>query len=165
MAKKMKKLEEVGEAFISDPSKTKLVRHEFPFPREVVWNALLDGETWTKWLPITKVEWTSPQPFKVGTTRTVWIGEQAVEEVFFAWEDNKRMAFRFDKTTLPLKACVEDYQLVNTPGGCRLDWRFRAKAPFILGPLISGQMKSGLKKGLPQLEAYIRENPAKFGLS
>lgn len=164
MAKQPKKIQDVGEEFLDDPSKVKLVRHEFPFPKEVVWNALLDGDTWTEWLPITKVEWTSPKPFGVGTTRTVWIGDQVVEEVFFAWEDNKRMAFRFDRTTLPVKACIEDYQLQNTPGGCRLDWRFRARAPFVLGPLISSQMKSGLKKGLPQLEAHIKENPAKFGL-
>ena len=133
---------------------------------EALFEVFEDPDSWPVWgTGIAKVDWTSPKPFQVGTTRTVWIGEQAVEEVFFAWEDNKRMAFRFDKTTLPLKACVEDYQLVNTPGGCRLDWRFRAKAPFILGPLVSGQMASGIKKGLPQLEAYIRENPAKFGLS
>ncbi|MAN73156.1 MAG: MxaD family protein [Henriciella sp.] len=165
MAKEPKKIEAVGEDFIADESKIKRVSHEFPFPREVVWNALLDGETWTKWLPITKVEWTSPKPYKVGTTRTVWIGEQVVEEVFFAWEDTKRMAFYFDRTTLPIKACVEDYRLQNVPGGCRLDWIFRAKAPFILGPLISGQMKKGIKKGLPELEAYVRDHPAKFGLA
>ena len=86
MAKEPKKIEAVGEDFIADESKIKRVSHEFPFPREVVWNALLDGETWTKWLPITKVEWTSPKPYKVGTTRTVWIGEQVVEEVFFGGE-------------------------------------------------------------------------------
>jgi hypothetical protein len=163
MAKEPKKIEQVGEAFLADPSKVKFVSHDFPFPASVVWNALLDGDTWTRWLPITKVEWTSPQPFGVGTTRTVWIGEQVVDEVFFAWEEGHRMAFRFDRTTLPVRACVEDYQILETPEGCRLDWRFRAKAPFPLGPLISMQMKSGLKKGLPALEAYIQENPAKFG--
>lgn len=165
MAKEPKQLEQVGEEFLADSAKVKKVSHEFPFPADVVWNALLDGETWTKWLPITKVEWTSPKPFKVGTTRTVWIGKQVVEEYFFAWEEGRRMAFRFDRTTLPLKAGVEDYQIHDTPGGCRLDWYFRAKAPFLLQPLISGQMASGLKKGLPTLEAYIRENPAKFGLN
>ncbi|MGB3625827.1 MAG: SRPBCC family protein [Henriciella sp.] len=164
MAKDPKKLEQVGEDFLADRSKVKTVSHEFPFPPEVVWAALLDGETWTKWLPITRVEWTSPQPFRVGTTRTVWIGKQVVDEYFFAWEDNKRMAFRFDRTTLPVKAAVEDYQVHETENGCRLDWYFRVKAPFLLGPLISGQMTSGLKKGLPQLEAYIRDNPAKFGV-
>lgn len=165
MAKDLKQLEQVGEEFLADKSKVKTVSHEFPFPSQVVWNALLDGETWTKWLPITKVEWTSPTPFKVGTTRTVWIGKQVVEEYFFGWEEGKRMAFRFDRASLPVKAAVEDYQLHETAKGCRLDWYFRVKAPLILGPLISGQMTSGFKKGLPQLEAYIRENPSKFGLN
>ena len=165
MAKEPKKIEEVGEEFLADKSKVRSVSHDFPFPAEVVWNALLDGETWTKWLPITKVEWTSPKPFGVGTTRTVWIGKEVVEEVFFGWEEGKRMAFRFDRTTLPLKAGVEDYQLHPTANGCRLDWYFRAKAPFILGPIVSKQMTSGLQKGLPVLETYIRDNPAKFGLN
>ena len=165
MAKEPKKLEDVGEAFLADESKVKKVSHDFPFPAEVVWNALVDGDTWTRWLPITKVEWTSPKPFKVGTTRTVWIDKQVVEEVFFAWDEGRRMAFRFDSSTLPLKAAVEDYQVHPTADGCRLDWYFRVKAPFILGPLVSKQMASGLQKGLPKLEAYIRENPGKFGLS
>ena len=165
MAKEPKKLDEVGEAYLTDDAKVQSVSHEFSLPPQVVWNALLDGETWTKWLPITKVEWTSPKPFGVGTTRTVWIGKQVVEEVFFAWDEGRRMAFRFDRTTLPLKAGVEDYQVHPTADGCRMDWYFRAKAPLFLGPLISGQMKSGLRKGLPKLEAYIRENPEKFGLA
>ncbi|MEQ8559357.1 MAG: SRPBCC family protein [Henriciella sp.] len=165
MAKEPKKIEEAGEAFLDESSKVQLLSHEFPFPRDAVWKALRDGDTWTKWLPITKVEWTSPEPFGVGTTRTVWIGKDVVEEVFIAWDEGHRMAFRFDRTTLPVKAFVEDYQLHETPGGCRLDWRFRGKAPFILGPIIHGQMKSSGRKGLPKLEAYIRDNPAKFDLS
>lgn len=165
MAKEPKKIEEVSEEFLADKSKVKSVSHDFPFPAEIVWNALLDGETWTRWLPITKVEWTSPKPFGVGTTRTVWIGKEVVDEVFFAWDEGKRMAFRFDRTTLPLKAGVEDYQVHPTANGCRLDWYFRAKAPFILGPIVSKQMTSGLQKGLPALEAHIRDNPVKFGLN
>ena len=164
MAKEPKKMEEVGEDFLADTSKVQHLSHDFPFPPDAVWKALRDGETWTKWLPITKVEWTSPEPFGVGTTRTVWIGKQCVEEVFFAWEEGQRMAFRFDRSTMPVKAFVEDYQVHETPAGCRLDWRFRGKAPFILGPLIHGQMKSSGRKGLPLLEAYIRDNPEKFGL-
>lgn len=164
MAKTLKKLEEVGEDFLQDNPKIQTLSHDFPFPPSAVWAALRDGETWTKWLPITRVEWTSPEPFGVGTTRTVWIGKQVVEEVFFAWEEGKRMAFRFDRTSLPVKAFVEDYQVHETAGGCRLEWRFGGKAPLFLGPLITAQMKAGGRKGLPKLEAYIRDNPAKFGL-
>lgn len=163
MAKQLKQLEQVGEEYLADASKVHKVSHDFPFPAHVVWAALLDGETWTKWLPITKVEWTSPQPFRVGTTRTVWIGDQCVEEVFFAWDEGSRMAFRFDRTSLPLKAGVEDYQVHPTEEGCRLDWYFRARAPFLLGPLISAQMKGGVRKGLPKLEAQIRDNPGQYG--
>ena len=164
-AKEPKKLDDVGEEYLADASKVHKVSHDFPYPQSAVWAALLDGDTWTKWLPITKVEWTSAKPYQVGTTRTVWIGDQRVDEVFFAWDEGSRMAFRFDRTTLPLKAGVEDYQVHKTETGCRLDWYFRARAPFLLGPLISAQMKSGIRKGLPKLEEIIRENPGKYGLA
>ena len=165
MAKEPKKLEEVGEEFLADSSKVTLISHDFPFPASALWKALLDAETWTKWLPITKVDWTSPQPFGVGTTRTVWIGDQVVDEVFFGWEEGRRMAFRFDRATLPVNAFVEDYQVHETPTGSRLEWRFRGKAPFLLGPLVNMQMKASGKKGLPKLEEWIRSNPEKFGLN
>ena len=121
MAKEPKKLDDVGEEYLADASKVHKVSHDFPYPQSAVWAALLDGDTWTKWLPITKVEWTSAKPYQVGTTRTVWIGDQRVDEVFFAWDEGSRMAFRFDRTTLPLKAGVEDYQVHKTETGCRLD--------------------------------------------
>lgn len=152
----------VGEEYLAKG--TVKVVHAFPFPPSAVWAALLDARAWTEWLPITKVTWTSPQPFGVGTTRIVEIGEQAVEETFFAWEEGSRMAFRFEKSSLPLSAAVEDYRVVPTSSGCELQWLGKASAMFPLNVLISGQLASGLRAGMPKLEALIAADPKRFGV-
>ena len=162
MAKATKEHKPVGEDYLAT-AKPNAVVHVFPYPPEVVWAALLDGDAWTEWLPITKVIWTSPKPFGVGTTRTVEIGDQRVEETFFAWEDGRRMAFRFDRSTLPVSAAVEDYRLVPVEDGCELRWSGKASAVFPLGYLVTNQLTKGLRDGLPKLEALIARAPARFG--
>lgn len=162
MAKALKAHKQVGEEYLQKgPVK---VSHAFPFPPSAVWAALLDAQAWTQWLPITKVTWTSPQPFGVGTTRTVEIGDQAVEETFFAWEEGARMAFRFEKSSLPLSAAVEDYRVIPTATGCELVWLGKASAMWPLSGLITGQLAKGLRDGMPKLEALIAGDPKRFGI-
>lgn len=164
MAKTPKPHSKVDEAYLAGAKARPAAVHAFPFPASAVWAALLDARAWTEWLPISKVTWTSPQPFGVGTTRTVEIGEQIVEETFFGWEDGKRMAFRFERSTLPVSAAVEDYSVVETPGGCELRWTGRASAPLFLGWLITRQLTASVQAGLPKLEALIAADPKRFGL-
>lgn len=80
---------------------------------ESIFKVFEDAHAWTEWFHgITKVEWTSPKPYGVGTTRTVSLGQLKVWEHFFIWEQNKRLSFYFTQTSLPfVKALVEDYQL------------------------------------------------------
>ena len=152
----------VGEDYLA-ASKHR-VSHRFDLPAAAVWAALLDGKAWTEWLPLTGVTWTSPQPFAVGTTRTVSVGEMEIDEVFFAWEEGRRMAFYFAASALPVSAAVEDYRVVEVPGGCELQWAGRVSAPLILGWLIGRQLAGGLKAGMPKLEALIKADPKRFGL-
>ena len=163
MAKNVKQHRKVGEDYLRK-AKTPGAVHRFPFPPEVVWAALLDGPAWAEWLDgITGVDWTSPKPFGIGTTRTVHLkGGQRVEEFFFAWDEGRRMAFYFDRSTLPIKAAVEDYRVRPAPGGSELIWSGRASG-FPLGPIVSSALGSGIRKGLPELEALIARNPARFG--
>ena len=120
---------------------------------------LNDWRQWWDWAP--GAHWR--QPFGVGTTRTVEIGSAVVEEVFFAWDEGARMAFRFDRTSLPVKAAIEDYRVVPTAEGCELVWRGKASAPLGLGWLIGRQLASGIRAGLPKLEALIAADPRRFG--
>lgn len=161
MAKTLKAHKPVGEEYLATAKQDSAV-HRYPFPPEMVWNALLDAETWTLWLPITKVTWTSPKPWGPGTTRTVEIGAQKVEETFFAWEEGRRMAFRFERSTLPVSAAGEDYRVVPVEGGCEMRWSGKASAPLFLGGLISAQLGKSLKEGMPKLEQIIAANPDKF---
>ena len=56
-----------------------------------------EDHAWTVWVKgIAKVEWTSPKPFGVGTTRTVtFVDGTENYELFTAWEEGHEMAFCF----------------------------------------------------------------------
>ena len=163
MAKKLKPMKQVGEEYLAT-AKQSSAKHFFPYPPEIVWAALLDGEAWTEWLPITKVTWTSPQPFGVGTTRTVEINAQAIDEYFFAWEEGRRMAFRFEAASLPVSAGVEDYVVEPVEGGCELRWSGKVSGFLFLGAVITAGLRKGLQDGMPKLEALIAREPERFGL-
>jgi len=162
MAKRLKQHRQVGDEFIGADRSPPHVRQRLSVPAPLVWAALLDAKAWTQWLPISEVSSTSPAPFGVGTTRTVIAGGQTIEETFYAWEDGHRMAFRFERTSLPVSAAAEDYRVVETPDGCELRWWGKATG-FPLGFLVSRQLKSGLESGMPKLEALIQANPSRFG--
>ena len=93
---------------------------------EQIFDVFEDEYSWTAWaLPIQKVEWTSPKPFGVGTTRTVsMMGDMDGFEEFVAWERGKRMAFTFlgcskDAT----EKFLEDYRVEDLGDGtCKVEW-------------------------------------------
>lgn len=90
-----------------------------------LFEVLAEADSWSRWATaIADVTWTSPQPYGVGTTRTVTMRGGAVNDAeFVAWERFSHMAFRLNQsTTKGLAAFVEDYQVQDTPGGCRLTW-------------------------------------------
>ncbi|WP_158166765.1 SRPBCC family protein [Mycolicibacterium smegmatis] len=92
---------------------------------EQLFEVLADATSWPKWATvITDVEWTSPEPRGVGTTRTVRMrGNIVGHEQFLAWEPFSHMAFRFNTTTSSaISAFAEDYRVVDTPQGCHLTW-------------------------------------------
>ncbi|ABK76224.1 SRPBCC family protein [Mycolicibacterium smegmatis] len=98
---------------------------DLPITGEQLFEVLADETSWPKWATvITDVEWTSPQPRGVGTTRTVHMrGNIVGHEEFLAWEPFSRMAFRFNTTTSgAISAFAEDYRVVETPQGCHLTW-------------------------------------------
>jgi len=162
MNQKLKEHRPVGEEFLAGAGAP--LTYELNVPARAVWAALVDGAAWSEWLPITRVTWTSPQPFGISTTRTVEIGKMRVEETFFAWDEGSRMAFRFDQSSFPVKAAVEDYQIIDNGETCTFQWNGRVSAFFPLGWLITNQLKAGIRKGLPKLEQLIRDNPQRFGL-
>ena len=93
---------------------------------EQIFEVFEDAHAWTEWaMPIQNVEWTSPKPFGVGTTRTVSMsgGLDGFEE-FIAWEEGKRMAFTFvgcNQNTV--ESFLEDYRVTDLGDGtCHVEW-------------------------------------------
>ena len=78
-----------------------VAEREMAVSAEALFAALADGPSWSKWVPVIReVTWTSPEPFRVGATRTVTLsGGIKVDEVFWAWEPNRRMGFAADGST------------------------------------------------------------------
>jgi uncharacterized protein YndB with AHSA1/START domain len=93
---------------------------------EQIWTALEDASAWPRWATvITNVEWTSPQPFGIGTTRTVTMrGRMVAYEEFITWEQPSRMGFRFNEASMDgVRAFAERYTLDPLPGGgTRVVW-------------------------------------------
>jgi Polyketide cyclase / dehydrase and lipid transport len=127
---------------------------------EQLFEVLADAESWPRWASvITKVTWTSPEPRRVGTTRTVEMrGGIVGNEEFLAWDPFTHMAFRFNEcSTQAVAAFAEDYRVQVIPGGCRLTWTMAQQpagparlAMFVVGPLLN----LGLRRFLRNLRSY-----------
>jgi hypothetical protein len=99
---------------------------EIAQPAEAVW-AALTGDDALHWCrALTKLTWTSPRPFGVGTTRTVRVvGLIRIDERFVVWEEGRRKSFVGVQCNLPLiKRVAEDYLVEPAgEGRCRFTWK------------------------------------------
>lgn len=116
---------------------------ELPVSASEAFAILEDASSWPKWIPaIRHVEWTSPKPFGVGTTRTVRLTPTTVFEHFFRWEPGSRFSFYVvaHRAPVPLfEALAEDYLLEPLDGKrCRFTYSVGidpAMALKLTGPL------------------------------
>jgi uncharacterized protein YndB with AHSA1/START domain len=129
---------------------------------EQVFEAFEDAEAWPAWaLPITRVEWTSPRPFGVGTTRTVsMVAGMVGEEEFVAWESPRRMSFRFTRSNIPeVRAFGEDYHVrALGDGRTEITWIMALEADGasrVLMPLTTPLMNAGLGFMLRRFGRYL----------
>jgi hypothetical protein len=84
----------------------------FAAPPAKVWEQLTSDESIAAWgLAVKEVNWTSPRPFGVGTTREVVApGGSAMRERFFRWDEGSRHSFASYESVLPLfTRFAEDY--------------------------------------------------------
>jgi uncharacterized protein YndB with AHSA1/START domain len=118
--------DKVDDAWIDSPPVRLVNSVEIDATPEQIWTALEDAAAWPRWAKvITHVEWTSPQPFGVGTTRTVTMrGGLVGDEEFVVWEPYRRMGFRFNAaTTNGVRAFAERYTIDALPSGrTRVEW-------------------------------------------
>ena len=129
---------------------------------EEIFDSLENAEDWPIWAaPITKVEWTSPKPFGVGTTRTVtMVGNMVGEEEFIAWERGSHMAFCFTRaSSAMIEAFGEDYQVVDLGNGtCSVTWTMAIETGGIgrfTTPLSAPFMRFGLSWMLGRFKRHV----------
>jgi hypothetical protein len=104
-------------------------------PPAQVWAELV-GVRPLHWCRGLSTNWTSPQPFSVGTTRQAKLfgGVLTVQELFFIWDEGRRYAFYVTSANVPLfESLAEDYTVEpDGPNRCTLTWTI-ALAPTALG--------------------------------
>ncbi|BBZ27063.1 polyketide cyclase [Mycolicibacterium madagascariense] len=95
-------------------------------PAETVWESLASDASLSAWSPlVSSVNWTSPRPFGVGTTREVTLapGLTRIRERFFRWDEGRGYSFAAYEGNLPLlQHFAEDYEVEPDGDGSRLTW-------------------------------------------
>lgn len=138
---------------------------ELPCSPERLFALFEDADAWAVWVDvIQKVQWTSPRPFAVGTTRSVEMpGGMVAYEEFLAWDAPHHMAFRFNQFTQKfLKAFGENYQVTNLGNGhCRLVWTVGmepAGPVALIRPLLKPILSRNLRKIMSELKRYVQNH-------
>ena len=138
---------------------------------EQIFEVFEDAHAWTVWaLPIQNVEWTSPKPFGVGTTRTVsMMGGLTGFEEFIAWERGRRMAFTFVGCSQDtVESFLEDYRVTDLGDGtCRAEWYmalatrgFSARMMWLTRPMMGFANRWMFGRFKRYVEAYAAQAQA-----
>jgi hypothetical protein len=120
------KVQPVDESFFDSAPTVLSGVFEIVQPAPYVWAELTADNTlaWCKLLD--RVEWTSPRPFGVGTTRQVSSlkGTNVIREHYFRWEEGRRKSFYVVEASAPLfRRFAEDYHVQQTSASsCRFTW-------------------------------------------
>ena len=145
---------------------------ELPVSPAVLFAIFEDEHSWPQWVPgIAKVDWTSPRPFGLNTTRTVtFTGGMEVYERFIGWEQGKHMAFCFTGATQRVWASFgENYEVEDLGNNrCTLRWTVAYEPRFIfkaLHPFFGPLMKLALVSILNRLATYAENNSHNYAAS
>ena len=140
---------------------------EMAVSAEQIFATLEDGPSYSKWVPaIRQVTWTSAKPFGTGTTRTVsLVGGARVDEVFWAWEPNRRIGFSISASSMGwLCAFTELYEITAiSTDRCQLRWTLALSLTGALGkldPYIGRLLPSAQHRMLKALERVAHERPS-----
>ena len=92
-----------------------------------VWESLASDESLAAWGPSVKqVEWLSPRPFGVGTTREVVLaaGSPRLRERFIRWDEGHGYSFAVYEANVPVfRHFVEDYVVEPDGDGTLFTWK------------------------------------------
>ena len=121
-----------------------------------------DESSWTTWATpgITRVDWTTPRPYGVGTTRTVTLtGGLDVYEEFTHWTRGQEMSFFFLGASEPIwNRFGEHYAVWPTKTGCRLIWTVAYEPIGYFSwfhPMVRPFMRMTLGTYMKKLKKYV----------
>jgi ribosome-associated toxin RatA of RatAB toxin-antitoxin module len=160
----MFKCEKVGINFFDNAPHCFTAQEVVPATPSQVFSIFEDPHSWTVWADVIQsVEWTSPKPYRLGTTRRVYMkGAMIADEEFIAWERGKRMAFCFTKFSQnKVTSFAEDYQVTDLKNGtCNVQWRM-AMAPKgfskVLLMIASPLMKMFVRRAFRSFRQYVEQ--------
>ena len=137
---------------------------EFGVSAADVFASFENADDWPRWaMPIQRVEWTSPRPFGIGTTRTVYMmGGLTGFEEFIAWERGREMAFCFTHATRDnIESFAERYEVDELADNrCRVRWTMAMKPKGfskVFLPVFSPVMRFGVKMMLKNLKRLLEK--------
>jgi hypothetical protein len=140
-------LKPVDESFFDSAHACYRHRWSLGRPAFEMWEELV-GDRPLHWCRGLAINWTSPRPFSLGSTREAKAlgGMLRVHERFFVWEEGRRYAFYVTGANAPLfKSFAEDYIVQpDGPNRCTFTWKI-ALEPTALGKL-AGPVNSLLFK-------------------
>lgn len=106
----------VGIEFLEQMANVFVAEEVIQASPEQIFEVFEDADAWVAWaMPIQKVAWTSPKPFRVGTTRSVYmLGGVVGHEKFVEWQRGKRMVFTFVGSNKDATdKFIEDYRVTD----------------------------------------------------
>lgn len=128
-----------------------------------VWAGLTADEPLSWCRLLTKVHYTSPRPYGVGTRRIAEVGGGAMQmrEKFITWDDEtRRHSFYVEQSNVPLfQSFAEDYRVDELAVGSRLQWTFA----FSPRPKLSLAVCGGLPVNSLIFSSFVRDTKRHFG--
>lgn len=148
----------VDSSFLNDEQKVVAREFVLPVPITTVWQSLTGDTTWEEWIdPLSNVMWLLRTPDGVGSRRSVHLFGKPVEETFIAWEEGRRLAFRFDSSSLPVSALAEDYVLKEHERDQTLmRWSVRVDGNLVIRSILSHALAFAIGRQIPAFVDHLK---------
>jgi hypothetical protein len=133
---------------------------------ERVWESLASDASLAAWGPSVKeVNWLSPRPFGVGTTREVVLagGAPRVRERFIRWDEGRGYTFAVDEASVPVfRHFVEDYAVEADGDATMFTWTVAIEPKSALAlpfKLLSPVLKAAFGRTASDGRKYFAKHP------
>ena len=161
---KIRQHESVGTEYLHASRRLLVLRHDIPASADDLFRCLADADSWTRWFGFDAVTYTSDEPHGVGTTRTVQVGRNSIEEEFLIWDPGRQLCFRIERSTLPIAAMVEDYRIEKVDDDrCVLEWTVALTGrPGLISPLLRVVLRVQGQRAFRKLAHHVQIERARY---